>query len=59
MGALAGSREALLLSAHGDKGQGTAAASEAGFKRVLTATVVESGRVLGTSSVVAGELPRD
>ena len=57
MGELVGPREALLLYAWGEPGQGTAAASEAGLIRGHTATSAELGRAAGAGAVVEGEGP--
>ena len=56
---LAGTREALLLSAQEEAGQKTAAASETGLIRGLTVTSEKAGREAGTCSVVVGVGHRD
>ena len=55
--ALAGPREALLLSAQGKAEKRTATASEDMIIRGLTVTAAESGRVAGACAVVAGVGP--
>ena len=59
MGALAGPRESLILSVQVEAGQRTAAASEAGIIRGLTATAAEAGRVAGACAVVTRTGLRD
>ena len=59
VGALSEPREALLLSAQRELGQGTADASDDGLRMGLTATAAEAVRAAGTGSVVAGVGPRD
>ena len=56
---LAGTREALLLSAQEEAGQKTAAASETGLIRGLTANTAEAGRVAGACVMLEGSGPRD
>ena len=59
MSALEGQREALLLSAQGESGKRTAAASEAGIIRGLTATAAESGRSASAGALAARAGSRD
>ena len=59
MSALAGPREALLLSAQGEAGERTAATSEARLIRGLTTTVAEAGRAAGAGAVATGAGHRD
>ena len=56
--ALAGPGKALLLSVQGEAGQRTAAVSESGIIRGMTATAEEAGRLVGACAVVAGAGPR-
>ena len=58
VGALVGSRLALLLSAQGDAGQVIAVASEDGLKMGLTVTAAKVGRAAGAGSMVAEAGPR-
>ena len=58
VGALAGSREEMLLSAQGEAGQVISVASEDGLKRGLTATAEKAGMAAGASSMVAEAGPR-
>ena len=51
---LSGPREALLLFAQGEAGQGTAADSEVRLKRGLTANTAEAGKAAGAGAVVVG-----
>ena len=58
VGALAGPREELILSAQGEVGQVTAAVSDAWLVRGLTLTAEGSGRAEGAGAVVKGAEPR-